>query len=100
MGIPRKPKHTEIVLEQIQVDSDTHYIVVESGLGSLDEAQKRAKQLAASKLGTVYVPGRIWPAIMAQVKNTVKYVDPDDYSSPDAGETQALFGESKEDAMD
>jgi|GEM_PF-5801388 len=93
MGIQRTAKHVSVVFER-QGDSDDHLVVVARDLASLDEAEKKAKQLAAANPGATYVPGRTYPGVMAEAKTVVKFVNPDksDKQQPDEGAEQEATG--------
>lgn len=76
MGSIKKSRHITVVFER-QGDSSDHLVVVTRDLASLDEAEKKAKQLAAERPGTTYVPGRLYRGIVAEATTVVKFVNPD-----------------------
>ena len=89
MGIQHKSQHVTVVFER-QGDSSDHLVVVARDLASNEEAVKIAKKLASEKLGTAYIPGRLYKGIQAQVKTAVKFVDPDECEAqqPDGAEME------------
>ena len=91
MGNIKKSRHISVVFER---QADDHLVVVARDLASLDEARKRAKQFAAEKPGTTYVPGRTYPPVKAHATTVVRFVDPDKCGKqqPDEGAEQEANG--------
>ena len=80
MSTKRKPPHTNVVLER-QHDTNGLFpvtlVVMDRDVASLNVAQKRARELAAAKPGSVFLAARFWPGVLAQVKTVARLVDPD-----------------------
>jgi hypothetical protein len=84
MGINRKAKHTNGILESKE-ELNGHFVMVERNLPCMKETQKRARQLAAESPGTTYVPCRIYPGLKARSITTIKFVNPTDYKEQQTG---------------
>jgi hypothetical protein len=91
MGIQHKSQHVTVVFER-QGDSSDHLVVVARDLASNEEAVKLAKKLCCEKPGTIYIPGRLYPSIMAQAKTVVRFLSPDECVNDGAGEPQQPDG--------
>ncbi|NCB17807.1 MAG: hypothetical protein EOM65_16745, partial [Synergistales bacterium] len=76
MSIRRTSKHINAVLER-QGGPNGTFVLVASGLESMEATEKRAKQLAIGKLGSVFVPCRLYPGVCMRAKTVMKLVDPD-----------------------
>lgn len=101
MSIKRRAKHINVVLER-QYEPDGPLVVVARDLESMEATEKKAKELAIQSPGTTYIPCRLYPGIKAQLRRTVRFVDPNSNPGPgtDADEPQILIkGGKEEDAI-